>query len=69
MEDLELLQSQIDSVNAQASRVQERLKRHVAERNRSYLGSSQAVIQGIPGFWATSISLAMFTLQGGANVE
>jgi hypothetical protein len=47
----------------------ERVKRHVAERNSSHLGSKQAVIQGISGFRVTSISLGMFTLQGRVNVE
>lgn len=37
LEELELLQSQIGSFPAQASRVQESLKRHVGERNRSHL--------------------------------
>jgi hypothetical protein len=45
MEELELLQSQIDSVNAKPSRVHKRVKSHVAERNSSHLGSRQAVIQ------------------------
>lgn len=69
MEELELLQSQIDSVNAKPSRVLERVRRHVAERNSPHLGSRQAVIQGISCFRATSISLVMFTLQGRANVK
>lgn len=43
LEELELLQSQIGSFNAQASRVQESLKRHMGERNRSHLESRQAV--------------------------
>jgi hypothetical protein len=47
MEELELLQSQIDSVNTKPIRFHEKVKRHVAERNSPHLGSRQAVIQGI----------------------
>jgi len=48
-QELELLQSLIGSVNAQANRIQESLKRYVAQ-NRSHLESRQAVIEGIQGF-------------------
>lgn len=66
MEELELLQSLLGSVNAQANRIQESLKRYVAQ-NRSH--SRQAVIEGIPGFWASAISLVVFTLQVQASTE
>ena len=60
LEELQLLQSHICSVSEQASRTYELLRRNVAERLRSHLARRQIVIQGIPGFWATAVSLPAF---------
>lgn len=60
LEELQLLQSHICSVSEQASRTYELLRRDVAARLGSHLARRQMVIHGIPGFWASAVSLTVF---------
>lgn len=66
MEALQVLQLELSTVNARASRAFARLKRKLRQRRKPYLERRRAIIQGIPGFWAKAVSFPLPTQQAAA---
>lgn len=63
LEALEALQVELQPVNKQASWEHYQLKLRIYKRRLHYLEERSALIQGIPGFWAKSVSF-MLVMEG-----
>lgn len=57
LEELRALQLEMEPVNKQASRAIYRLKLRMKQKLQHHLELRSNIIQGIPGFWAQTVSL------------